>query len=158
MSKGVILPRSDSSGIPVGSARFDKPEGRVIGSDNLATMVVKLAVAEFIAVAGAAYLTSLFYYFFVLEHLPPTLAYVSSALLIAGLVLLFSLSFRHYVMLQTRPLHRFLWSGLGAVALAFSFFLSALFLVKITDNYSRATFFSQLVAVAIAVLSVRALG
>ena len=55
-------------------------------------------------------------------------------------------------------MHRFLWTGIGAVVLAFSFFLSALFLLKVTDEYSRATYFSQLVAVSLAILGARAMG
>jgi Undecaprenyl-phosphate glucose phosphotransferase len=106
----------------------------------------------------AAYATSLIYYVVVLDRWPPSKAYISSAVFIAGLVLLVSLGFRHYMMLQTQPLHHFLWSGLGAVALAFSFFLSTLFLLKATDDYSRATFFVQLVAVATVVLGARAVG
>ena len=126
--------------------------------ENLISLIAKLAAAEFVAVAGAAYATSLVYYLGVLRSWPAGAAYIWSALLIAGLVLCVSLGFRHYAKLQIQPLHRFLWTGIGAVVLAFSFFLSTLFLLKATDEYSRATFFSQLVAVAVAVLAARAIG
>jgi Undecaprenyl-phosphate glucose phosphotransferase len=48
-------------------------------------------------------------------------------------------------------------NGAGAVALAFSFFLATLFLLKVTDDYSRAAFLMQWTAVAVAVLAMRAM-
>ena len=45
---------------------------------------------------------------------------------------------------------------MGAVALAFSFFLSTLFLFKVTEEYSRGTFFIQVVAVGCVVCALRA--
>ena len=140
------------------SFRVNEPDRKTTGLENLSVLVAKLAAVEFCATAAAAYTTSVIYYLVVLESWAPRRAYFSSALLIAGLVLLVSQGFRHYLNLQTQPLHRFLWTGIGAVGLAFSFFLSTLFLLKATDDYSRATFFFQLVTVAVVVLCVRAIG
>jgi Undecaprenyl-phosphate glucose phosphotransferase len=133
-------------------------EGRLTPIESYTFLLAKLSFAEFLVVASAAYITSLLYYTVALGHLPDWESYGLSAILIASLVTLVSLGFRHYVALRTQPRHRFLWSGLGAVALAFSFFLSTLFLLKATEDYSRATFFFQFFSVAIAVLSVRTLG
>ena len=105
-----------------------------------------------------AYITALSYSYLALQAWPPGATYISAALYIASLILLVSLASRHYVSLQTQPLHRFLWNGIGAVALAFSFFLSTLFLLKVTEEYSRATFFIQLCAVTLAVLGLRTIG
>src|ERR1019366_937249 len=138
--------------------RINKVDGSAAPLGNLTALVGKLAAAEFIGTATAAYATSLIYYAVAMKSWTPSQAYSWSALLIAGLVLLVSLGFRHYVQLQTQPVHRFLWTGIGAVALAFSFFLSTLFLLKATDDYSRATFLSQFLAVALTVLGVRAIG
>ena len=117
--------------------RINKVDGSAAPLGNLTALVGKLAAAEFIGTATAAYATSLIYYAVAMKSWTPSQAYSWSALLIAGLVLLVSLGFRHYVQLQTQPVHRFLWTGIGAVALAFSFFLSTLFLLKATDDYSR---------------------
>src|SRR5208282_2398463 len=135
-----------------------EPEQELISLKNFSVLAAKFAFAEFVAVSAAAYATSLLYYHLVLEQLPPTRTYVISSLFIATLITLVSLGFRHYQTLNTEPRHRFLWSGLGAVVLAFSFFLSILFLLKTTEGYSRASFFFQLVAVALAVLCVRGIG
>jgi Undecaprenyl-phosphate glucose phosphotransferase len=126
-------------------------------TEQLSLLLVRLAAIEFLAVFAAAYVTGMTYFRVVLHRWPPTEGYISSAGLIAALVLLVSIGFQHYVNLQTQPRHRFLWNGIGAVALAFSFFLSILFLLKVSDDYSRATFFFQLFVVALAVIGVRTL-
>jgi Undecaprenyl-phosphate glucose phosphotransferase len=128
------------------------------GLENLSVLLFWIAAGEFVTVAATAYATSLSYSYLVLQAWPPSVTYVSAALFISSLVLLVSLAFRHYVSFQTLPLHRFLWNGIGAVALAFSFFLSTLFLLKVTEEYSRATFFIQLVAVTVTVLALRTIG
>ena len=126
--------------------------------ENLSILLFWVAVSEFTVVAATAYATSISYSYFVLRIWPPGAIYVSGALFIASLILLVSLAFRHYIALQTRPLHRFLWNGIGAVGLAFSLLLSTLFLFKITEEYSRGTFFIQLFAVSLAVLVLRTVG
>jgi Undecaprenyl-phosphate glucose phosphotransferase len=158
MSSDVTVKRSHPSEFPATGLRLDEPGRTTARLENLTALVAKLAAAEFVAIATAAYVISLIYYLVVFQSRTPSQDYIWSALFIAGLVLLVSLGFRHYVELQTQPRHRFLWSGLGAVALAFSFFLSTLFLLRATEDYSRATFFLQLLAVAITVLGVRAFG
>ena len=134
------------------------PKSKSINRENLTALAAKLVAVEFLAVYAAAHATSLFYFLVVLHQAPSTRAYVSSALFIASLNLFFSLGFRHYMMLQTKPRDRFLLTGLGAVALSFSFLLSALFLLKVMEDYSRATFFLQFFAVAAVVLAARAMG
>jgi Undecaprenyl-phosphate glucose phosphotransferase len=158
MSSDATVTRSGPSALPGAAFPVNEPERTTARLENLSALVAKLAAAEFVAVATAAYATSVIYYLVVLQSLTPSAAYIWSALFIASVVLLVSLGFRHYVKPQTQPLHRFLWTGIGAVALAFSFFLSTLFLLKVTDDYSRATFFIQLLAVTVAVLGVRAVG
>ena len=158
MSSDFTVTESGPSGLPPVTFRIGQPDRTTARLENLFILLAKLAAAEFFAVATAAYATSLIYYVAVLRTGPAGQAYIWPALFIASLVLLFSLGFGHYQKLQIQPLHRFLWTGIGAVVLAFSFFLSALFLLKVTDDYSRGTYFAQLVAVALAVLGVRAVG
>jgi Undecaprenyl-phosphate glucose phosphotransferase len=158
MASGVAHSKPRSSAISVPTLGLERSEPKSTGVENLTVLIAKVAVAEFLAVSAAAYMASLLYYLVVLQELPSARAYGSSALLIASLIMLVSLGFRHYVMLQTKSRHRFLWIGLGAVALAFSFFLSTLFLLKATEDYSRATFFIQFIATAATVLGVRAVG
>jgi Undecaprenyl-phosphate glucose phosphotransferase len=128
------------------------------GFENLSVLLFWIAAGEFVAVAITAYATAVGYSRVVFQTWPLSGVYVSAAIYLASLILLVSIAFRHYVTLQTQPLHRFLWNGIGAVALAFSFFLSTLFLLKVTEDYSRATFFIQLFAVTLVVLGLRAMG
>jgi Undecaprenyl-phosphate glucose phosphotransferase len=141
----------------LGAFGLDNDAFAAVRFENFSHFLARTAAAEFAVVALAAYATSVIYSVAATRSWPAIGAYLPSALSIALLILCVSLAFRHYTALQTQPLHRFLWNGVGAVALAFSFFLATLFLLKVTDDYSRATFFMQWVAVAIAVLGMRAM-
>ena len=122
---------------------------------RLSMAVAKLVIQEFLVVAGSAYAASVIYQETMLMGSSAD-RYVGAALFLAAMVELISLGFGHYKNSQAQARHAFLWSGVGAVALAFSFLLSALFLLKIAEPYSRATFVFQFITVQIAVLSVRA--
>ena len=87
----------------------------------------------------------------------PVTDYVFASLLIAALVSLVSVGFQHFAAIQMRQLHVLLWSGIGAVGLAFSLLLSTIFLLRLTEDYSRGTFIFQLVFVGVAVTAVRAI-
>jgi len=157
VSSEVRAERSHSSDSSATMLRLAEASFKPAGHLSLSALLMRVATAEFLGTAAVAYATSFIYSQVVLESWPAASIYVPSALIIALLVLLVSVGFRHYVTLQIQPLHRYLWNGIGAVALAFSFFLSALFLLKMTDDYSRVTFFAQLVTVAITVLGARAI-
>jgi Undecaprenyl-phosphate glucose phosphotransferase len=118
--------------------------------------ITKLVILEFFVVAGAAYLASVIYHEAVMGEWPSTHLYIAANLSLAVTVESIALGFGHYKNSQSQSRHAFLFSGFGAVALAFSFLLSALFLLKITELYSRATFVFQFIAVEFAVLAARA--
>src|SRR5215475_607258 len=122
---------------------------------QLSTVITILVIQEFLAVAGSAYLASVIYHQAVLMDWPSSF-YIAADLLLAVVVGAVALGFGHYKNIQSQPWHAFLWSGFGAVALAFSFLLSALFLLKVAEPYSRATFIFQFIMVEVAVLSARA--
>ena len=105
---------------------------------RLATLYMTILIFEFLAVASAAYFSSVSYRYTELHLLPNE--YLPAALFIAALVSIVSIAFRHFVAIQRQPLHALLWSGLGAVGLAFSVFLSTLFLLKAIGDYSRGAF------------------
>lgn len=127
-----------------------------IGTRRLSEAVWKIVALEFLAVGLSAYAASFAYHYVASSSSPPTYHYVTAAIFIAAMVLVFSISFRHFEVLQTQPRHRFLWSGIGAVGLAFSLFLSTMFLLKISEDYSRGSFVFQVLTVGIAVLTTRA--
>jgi Undecaprenyl-phosphate glucose phosphotransferase len=122
--------------------------------------ITKLMFQEFLVVAGLAYAASVIYQGALQGSIPLTWSstdqYIAAALFLAVMVELVSLGFGHYKNCQAQARHAFLWSGVGAVALAFSFLLSVLFLLKIAEPYSRATFVFQFVTIEIAVLTMRA--
>jgi len=123
---------------------------------RLSVAITKLVIQEFLVVAGSAYIAGVIYHEAIMLEWPSADLYVAADLFLAAIVELVSLGFGHYKNIQSQPRHAFLWSGFGAVALAFSFLLSTLFLLKIAEPYSRATFVFQFITVEIAVLSVRA--
>ncbi|MBV9754832.1 MAG: undecaprenyl-phosphate glucose phosphotransferase [Hyphomicrobiales bacterium] len=147
-----------SSVLPDQSVGREATAFKTAGIENLSVLLFWIASGEFLAVTATAYVMAFGYSYLVLQLWPPNVTYVSAALFLALLILLVSLAFRQYITLQIQPRHRFLWNGIGAVALAFSFFLSTLFLLKLTEEYSRATFFIQLFAVTITVLILRTFG
>jgi Undecaprenyl-phosphate glucose phosphotransferase len=125
-------------------------------SRSLAATVAKLVIQEFLIIAGTAYLAGLIYHEAIWGESPSFQLYLAAGLFLAAAVELIALGFGHYKNSQSQSMHAFLWSGFGAVALAFSFLLSALFLLKITEPYSRATFVFQFIMVEFAVLAARA--
>ena len=123
---------------------------------RLSEVVTQIAAIEFLVVGLSAYVASLAYHHVSFNTLPSAYQYVPAAVWIALMVLLSSISFRQFAAIQTQPRHRFLWSGIAAVALAFSLFLSTLFLLKISEGYSRGSFIFQVLGVLVAIVATRA--
>ncbi len=128
----------------------------VANFENLSHFIVRAAAIEFAVVAAAAGATSAAYDFAVGRAPSAVWRYAAPALAIAALVLAVSLALRHYATLQTQPLHRFLWNGAAAAGVAVSLLLAALFLLKVSDDYSRATFLAQSAVVTVVVVAMRA--
>jgi Undecaprenyl-phosphate glucose phosphotransferase len=118
--------------------------------------VAKFVAFEFFVVAAAAWLAGVLYHETIWRDAPSFHLYIAADLFLAAMIEAISTAFGHYKNSQSQSRHALLFGGFGAVALAFSFLMSALFLLKITDLYSRATFIFQFVAVAFAVLAARA--
>ncbi|MGL3211801.1 hypothetical protein [Bradyrhizobium sp. BR 1433] len=124
----------------------------------MAALLVLAAGAEFLLVAVGAFAAAVLYYRLVLAlDYPDTPKYILESLLIATLQLLVSVGLRQYSRIQTQPRHIFLWSGVSAVFFVFSFFISTIFLLKISDGYSRATVMAQAASVIVMVLFARAI-
>jgi Undecaprenyl-phosphate glucose phosphotransferase len=115
------------------------------------------AGTEFLLVAVAAYSAAVLYHRLILLDATDVSKYIQESMLIATLQLLVSIGLRQYSRIQTKLRHVFLWSGASAVLFVFSFFISAIFLLKISDGYSRATVMAQAVSVLLAVLCTRAI-
>ena len=124
---------------------------------RLITLLTGLASAEFVVAACTAYLGGIAYYWAILTTWPPFFEYSSVALLIATTILTISLILGNFSTIQAQSQLRFVWRGLFSVGLTFFFLLSAMFVLKVTTAYSRGTFFTQLIIVAIAIALFRAL-
>ena len=123
---------------------------------RLLHLLTGLASAEFVAVACTAYLGVVAYYWLALTTWPPFLEYSSVALSIATAILSLSLILGNFTTIQGQSQLQFVWRGLCSVGLTFFFLLSAMFVLKLTTAYSRGTFFTQLIMIAIAVALFRA--
>jgi hypothetical protein len=121
----------------------------------LAALLVLAAATEFLFVAVAAYFAAILYHGLILLDWPDPAKYIPESLLISTLDLLVSLGHRQYSRIQTQPRHVFLWNGASGVFLVFSFFLATIFLLKISEDYSRATVMVQAASVGLAVLCTR---
>ncbi|MFK4722742.1 Undecaprenyl-phosphate glucose phosphotransferase [Bradyrhizobium niftali] len=126
------------------------------GKNRLAALLVLAASAELVLVAIAAYSAAVLYHRLVLLDAPDASKYIQQSIFISTLQLLVSVGLRQYSRIQTQPRHVFLWSGASSVFFVFSFFISTIFLLKISDSFSRATVIAQAVSVLLAVLCTRA--
>ena len=114
---------------------------------------------EFIGVSAVAFIVVVFYHSVILGvdlKSGYLTKYFWSGLALSVNVLFLSLAFRHFSAFQTRSLSMILANALGTVALAFSLLLSTMFLLKLTDEYSRGSFVFQFIGVSLVVLGGRA--
>jgi Undecaprenyl-phosphate glucose phosphotransferase len=127
-----------------------------VGRRRLAALLVLVASTEFLLVALTAYSAAVLYHL-ILQDTPDASKYIPESLLISTLQLLASLGLRQYSRIQTQPRHVFLWSGASSVFFVFSFFISAIFVLKVSEGYSRATVIAQAVSVLLTVVCTRAI-
>jgi len=128
-----------------------------VGRSRLFALLVLAASAEFVLVAVASYSTALLYHRLILLDSPDIHKYIQESILISMLQVLISVALRQYSRIQTQPRHVFLWSGASSVFFVFSVFVSTIFLLKVSDGYSRATVIAQAVSVLLTVLCTRAI-
>jgi len=126
-----------------------------VGRGRLVALLVLAAATEFLFVAVAAFSAAVLYHRLVLLTWPDPAKYISESLLISTLDLLVSIGYRHYSRIQTQPRRVFLWNGASGVLLVFSSFLLTIFLLKVSEDYSRATIMVQAVSVGLAVCYTR---
>ena len=129
-------------------------KGAATADRGRAHLSVKLFAAEFLTITVAAYFAGILYHSAV-EPWAGGVPYAVPALFMAALVTAVSAVLRHYIEFQRQPLHVLLWGGIGATAIAFSLFVSALFLMKISDDYSRGAFIFQVLGVCFAICLAR---
>ncbi|MGJ4952569.1 exopolysaccharide biosynthesis polyprenyl glycosylphosphotransferase [Bradyrhizobium sp. HKCCYLS20291] len=120
-----------------------------------ATSAGKFIALEFGTVSTVAYLTSLLYHRVVVPGLPVAIEYASAAVLLAALYCGAALGLRDFVHLQNFRHQRLLWNAIRATSLAFAFLVSGMFLLKVSDEYSRGAFLVQFITVCLATLALR---
>jgi Undecaprenyl-phosphate glucose phosphotransferase len=127
-----------------------------VAKRRLTMLLISAAATEFLLVAVAAYFAAVIYHRLALQlYSPDPARYIPEALLIATLDMLVSIGYRQYSRIQTQPRHVFLWNGVHSVFLVFFFFVSTMFVLKISEDYSRATVLVQAATVGLAVLCTR---
>jgi Undecaprenyl-phosphate glucose phosphotransferase len=146
-----------SAKFPADSINGGRAASAFVGRGRLTAVLLLAAAAEFLLVAVAAYFAAVVYHRLVLLSSLDPGKYVSEAILIAILELLVSIGLRQYSRIQTQPRQVFLWNGVSGVFLVFSIFLSTIFLLKISEDYSRVTIMVQAGSVVLAVLCTRAI-
>ena len=146
---------SKSAAVEPGFIANDVGDQKSTKTRRLSGVRIRVTVLEFVAVAVSAYIASVLYHETSQSPSPNFLKYILVAVLIATLVSLVSAGFQQFDAIQKRPLHVLLWNGIGAVGLAFSLLLSIMFLLKISENYSRGTYLFQIVCVSFTVIAVR---
>ncbi|CCD92760.1 conserved membrane hypothetical protein [Bradyrhizobium sp. ORS 375] len=135
----------------------DQPSGST-GRGKLslsATSAGKFIALEFGTVSTVAYLTSLLYHRLVVPELPIATEYTSAAVLLAALYCGAALGLRDFTHLQNFRHQRLLWNAVRATSLAFAFLVSGMFLLKVSDEYSRGAFVVQFGTVCLAALALR---
>jgi Undecaprenyl-phosphate glucose phosphotransferase len=147
----------DSTKLSARSMAVDREASASFGKRRLTILLIAAVATEFLLVAVAAYLAALLYHRLILAYWPESAKYIAEALLIAGLNLFVSIGLRQYSRIQTQPYHAFLWNGVSGVFLVFFFFLSTMFVLKHSEDYSRATVMAQAASVCLAVLCTRAI-
>jgi putative colanic acid biosynthesis UDP-glucose lipid carrier transferase len=113
------------------------------------------AATEFLFVAAASYFAAVNYHWSVLMASPDSSKYIPESLLISTLNLLVSIGLGHYSWIHMQPRHVVLWNGASGIFLVFSFFLSTIFILEISEDYSRTIFTVQFVSVGLVVLCTR---
>jgi Undecaprenyl-phosphate glucose phosphotransferase len=123
---------------------------------RLSIVLGLLLTFEFLIVATSTCVAAVFYHYITFKMMLPLGHYVEAALFIATMFTIVSLGFRHFAMAKRQQLHMFLWSGVGAVALSFVLFLTAIFLLKISQEFSRGAFIFEVATVCTVVCISRA--
>ena len=149
--------KSHSSAFSPAATWLDATLSKSKGTTHLNTVLTTYAAIEFLAVAFSAYFIGFLYHVIFLNSWLMNPDYIIAAVFIATLVTLTSIGLRSFAALRRQPRPVFLWRGVGAVALAFSIFLSIIFVTKFSNEYSRATFISQIAGVCLTVTSIRGL-
>ena len=135
--------REDIEQLPVRSHRFED--------------VVNLyVVAEVVGVGLVAFMAARLYWRQGFDWVPPVLDVLVPSAAVALIVGIVNVrGGRMASALSSGPI--FMWSALRAILIAFATIVTALFVLKISDVYSRGMLLSQLVAVAAAILFMRAI-
>ncbi|WP_249157901.1 exopolysaccharide biosynthesis polyprenyl glycosylphosphotransferase [Bradyrhizobium jicamae] len=133
----------------------DAGAGRLFGLQKGAASAAKLLSLEFATVATTAYTTSELYHRLVVPDATVATQYWGAALLLAALYCGATLWLGDFGHLQNFRRQRLLWNAVRASVLAFAFLVSGMFLLKISDEYSRGAFIAQFAAICIASLALR---
>lgn len=122
---------------------------------SVSSIIGLYVVIEIAAITLACFLSAYAYWSGQLGMAPTDINSLLTSLLIALAIAYFDTSAgRYQSALQQNP--RFVWYGLRVTLKAFTILIALLFLLKISDSYSRGTLVSQLAASVLVILTLRA--
>jgi Undecaprenyl-phosphate glucose phosphotransferase len=128
-----------------------------IWAPRLHALLIFAACSEFLLVCLAGYFGAALYHLVFVDSWPDPANYVPEVILIATLNFLVSFGSRDNSRILMQPRHVLLWSGLRGICLVFAFFISAMFLLKISQTFSRGAVITQMLSIGTAILCGRAI-
>lgn len=120
-----------------------------------AAWAARLLALEFVTVTAVAYATSKLYHHLVIPDATVATEYFGAGLALAALYCASTLGLGDIGHLQSFRWQRLLWDAVCATTLAFCFLVSGMFLLKISDEYSRGAFLAQFITVCVATVAIR---
>jgi Undecaprenyl-phosphate glucose phosphotransferase len=129
---------------------------KTAGKTRLSIVLGYMMALEFLLVAASTYSSSVLYHYTYWKELPESAQYIGVSFFVATMFTTIALGFRHFRTAKNQQLPLLLWSGIGTTVLAFTLFLATVFLLKISREYSRGAFISEIVGVSLAICIFRA--
>lgn len=153
MTYGLFPQHLEKVGAAAASSQSNRQARFAVSS--LQSFRIKLGLAEFLLVCGAACVGGAAYHRIVLLDWPDPKQHLAAALLLGITVSGVTLGSRGYDGIEARPRHPFMWAGVSAMTIAFAMFVSVMFLLRFADAYSRGMFLFQLPCMMAAVMTLR---
>lgn len=117
--------------------------------------VAVIGLVEFLCIAATAFFAAIAYGSF--AHTPHdfTRWYAEASFFLAASEVCIAVVLGQFTHVQKQRRIRFAWSGVGSVAITFVLVTSLLFLLKLSDVYSRGTLVLQLLGCLIGIVAIR---
>lgn len=144
-----------TSGHPATSIDTFKRRRRRMFPTESTMAFAAIGLIEFFGIALTAFFAAIAYGLFVHTAYDFTRWYAEASLFLAATEVCVAVALGQFAHVQKQRRIRFAWSGVGSVAITFVLITSLLFLLKLSDVYSRGTLILQLLSCFIVIVAVR---